>query len=85
MKNNRVMKNMGNTEAAESIDIQRMFDAIRVIMEKDPAAITNEQLKWSLKLNKKFSRYNNLSSRQVEVLKDITVKILNKTRINTTS
>jgi FixJ family two-component response regulator len=85
MKNNRVMKNMGNTEAAEGIEIQGLFDAIKMIMEKDPSAITNEQLKWSLKLNKKFSRYNNLSSRQVEVLQDIVGKILNKTRINTTS
>ena len=79
------MGGYGKTEASEGIGIEKMFDAIKFVMEKDPSAITNDQLKWSLKLNKKYSRYNNLSPRQIEILQDITFKILSKTRINTTS
>lgn len=62
------MSKIGKTGAAEGIEIQEMFDAIKVIMSKDPSAITNEQLKWCLKLNRKYNRFNNLTPRQIEVL-----------------
>lgn len=61
--------------------IEKRLEILRLIMDKRPGAITNNNLKWFLRLSKKYSEYGKMTPRQFDVLKDITTDILNKVGI----
>ena len=53
--------------------IKGLFEKLRIIMNRNPGAIKNAQMKWILSLNKQFNNKGYLSPKQLNVLKDIAV------------
>ncbi len=73
-------KNDEETKAKKAEQIS-LFDKIKVIMNRNPGAIKNAQMKWIMNLNKHFNNKGFLSTRQFQILKDISVQIAYNERV----
>ena len=72
---------MSYKEVEKTEVIEGLFSKMKVIMQRNPSAIKNAQMKWILKLNKTFKNKGSLTDRQISVLKDISVQVIYNERV----